>query len=126
MVIKLRFLDTLHFTSEQHFLPQTLAHSAPKTKGRLRAGDRLPDEIEGDSHIYAQLKHAGATLLIVGIDEEKLPKTLGRGANTLPLKVVNISADGSLAEQLDLKHGGIAMIRPDSYIGAIVGHADCQ
>ena len=98
---------------------QELAQSAPRTKGRLRAGDRLPDEIENNAYIYRQLKHMGATLLVSGIAETELPKILGANESNLPLKIVAISANGTLAEQLDLKHGGIAMIRPDSYIGAI-------
>ena len=98
---------------------QSLARTAHKTKGALQPGDRLPNMQEGDGFIYEKLRHNGATLLTLDVDPADLPQKLGSGVGAMPVHAVALNPDGALAQELGLPSGGAALVRPDSYIGAI-------
>ena len=75
--------------------------------------------LDGDAFIYEKLRHQGATLLTVHADQTKFPAAFGKGGDGLSLRVVCLQPDGILAQQLAIDSGGVALIRPDSYIAVI-------
>lgn len=96
-----------------------LAQATGSRRGSLRAGDRLPNLSEAGTPIYHSLRHSGATLLVQADHEGPLPEIFGHGKGAFTLHTLRLQIEGALAQELSLGAQGVALIRPDAYIGVI-------
>ncbi|TCK20256.1 2-polyprenyl-6-methoxyphenol hydroxylase-like FAD-dependent oxidoreductase [Pseudonocardia endophytica] len=97
----------------------------------VRAGDHAPDPAGTSVAVEQLLARPGFTLLVFGpADLDRLAATLGELGTVVPVVteadrgVGVVDADGVLAHAYGLGSGGLALIRPDGYLGLVADSAD--